>query len=254
MSAIKRLSRKERRLQRQTNTETTHNITEKLNFTLKTIDPLTVNQERTYESWDQGQNLLLTGTAGTGKSFLSAYLGMKSILEDKDQKKLVIIRSVVPTRDMGFLPGSNKDKSKVYEAPYYSIFSELFLRGDAYEYLKNKSLVDFMTTSFVRGITITDAVIMVDEIQNMTAEELHSVFTRIGKNCRVIFAGDVKQNDLKNKRNEESGFNDFFKILSKMKYFNTVEFTRDDIVRSNLVKQYIIAREDLEERGLINPI
>ena len=154
---------------------------------------------------------------------------------------------------MGFLPGSNKEKSKVYEAPYYAIFSELFGRGDAYDYLKNKGVVEFMTTSFVRGITINDAVIFVDEFQNMTPSELHSVFTRIGRNCKVIFAGDIKQNDL-NPRKEESGFKDFFKVIDRMHAFDVIEFTRDDIVRSDIVKSYIIAREDLEDRGLVTPL
>jgi phosphate starvation-inducible protein PhoH len=258
MSANKRISRKDRRIQRQASRrkpgdENTVATSEKLNFNLKNVNPLTVNQERTFDVWDDGKNLLLIGTAGTGKSFLSAYLGMKSILHDKEQTKLAIVRSVVPTRDMGFLPGSNKEKSKVYEAPYYAIFSELFGRGDAYDYLKNKGVVEFMTTSFVRGITINDAVIFVDEFQNMTPSELHSVFTRIGKNCKVIFAGDIKQNDL-NPRKEESGFKDFFKVINKMQGFDVIEFTRDDIVRSDIVKSYIIAREDLEDRGLVTPL
>ena len=247
MSTARRITRKERRQQRQQIREEKNlNIVDKLHFDLKDIEPLTHNQAKTFNLWEEGQNLLLVGTAGTGKSFLSAYLGMKSILESKDQNKLVIVRSVVPTRDMGFLPGSNKEKSKVYEAPYYSIFSELFGRSDAYDYLKNKNLVEFMTTSFVRGITINDSVILVDELQNMTPSELHSIMTRIGKNCRVIFAGDIKQNDLNIKR-EQSGFKDFFKVIDKMRDFGIVEFMRDDIVRSELVKSYIIAREILED-------
>lgn len=251
MSTARRITRKERRQQRQQIREEKNlNIVDKLHFDLKDIEPLTHNQAKTFNLWEEGQNLLLVGTAGTGKSFLSAYLGMKSILESKDQNKLVIVRSVVPTRDMGFLPGSNKEKSKVYEAPYYSIFSELFGRSDAYDYLKNKNLVEFMTTSFVRGITINDSVILVDELQNMTPSELHSIMTRIGKNCRVIFAGDIKQNDLNTKR-EQSGFKDFFKVIDKMRDFGIVEFMRDDIVRSELVKSYIIAREILEDQGLI---
>lgn len=260
MSANKRLSRKERRNQRQSSRSRSNNennipavTSEKLNFNLKEVNPLTVNQERTFDAWERGGHLLLTGTAGTGKSFLTVYLGMQAILENKEQTKMIIVRSVVPTRDMGFLPGSNKEKSKVYEAPYYSIFSELFGRSDAYEYLKNKNVVEFMTTSFVRGITINDAIIVVDELQNMTPNELHSVFTRIGKNCRVVFAGDIKQNDL-NPRKEESGFKDFFKVINKLNSFASIEFDRDDIVRSSIVREYIIAREDLEDRGVIAPL
>lgn len=242
----KRLTRKEKRVQK----DNQEAVKEKFNFTLRRITPLTDNQRLTFDNYENNKHLLLIGTAGTGKSFLSIYLGMQDIMEEQTHKKMVIIRSVVPTRDMGFLPGNNKEKSKVYEAPYYSIFSEIFGRGDAYEYLKNKNVVEFMTTSFVRGITLNNCIIVVDEIQNMTANELHSVFTRIGKNCRVVFAGDIKQNDLSGKR-EQSGFKDFFKVLDEMKDFCIIEFTREDIVRSDLVKSYIIAREKLEEKGLV---
>lgn len=253
-SPNRKLTKKERRIQRQSGTEGGGAaVSDRLNFSLKRVNPLTDNQRITFENYRNDKHLLLVGTAGTGKSFLSVYLGMTDIMDHKTHEKLIIVRSVVPTRDMGFLPGSNKEKSKVYEAPYYSIFSELFGRGDAYEYLKTKNVVEFMTTSFVRGITINDAVIVIDEIQNMTPSELHSVFTRIGKNCRVVFAGDIKQTDL-NPRKEESGFRDFFKVINRMKDFEVVEFTRDDIVRSDLVKQYIIAREDLESVGAVDPL
>jgi phosphate starvation-inducible protein PhoH len=250
----RKLTKKERRVNRQSGKEGNGaTVTDRLNFTLKRITPLTENQRITFENYKANKHLLLVGTAGTGKSFLSVYLGMTDIMDNKTHEKLIIVRSVVPTRDMGFLPGSNKEKSKVYEAPYYSIFSELFGRGDAYDYLKTKSVVEFMTTSFVRGITINNAVIVIDEIQNMTPSELHSVFTRIGKNCRVVFAGDIKQTDL-NPRKEESGFRDFFKVINRMHSFEVVEFTRDDIVRSDLVKEYIIVREDLENVGAVEPL
>jgi phosphate starvation-inducible protein PhoH len=246
----KRLTRKERRLQRQ-NQEV---IKEKLNFTLKKINPLTENQRRTFNAYDNDKHLLLIGTAGTGKSFLSIYLGMQDIMEQRTHEKMIIIRSVVPTRDMGFLPGSNKEKSKVYEAPYYAIFSELFGRGDAYDYLKNKNLVEFMTTSFVRGITLSDCVIIVDEIQNMNAQEVNSIFTRIGKNCRVMFAGDIKQNDLSNKKHDVSGFRDFIKVIHQMKSFAMVDFQAEDVVRGDLVREYILTRERLEQSGVIEPL
>jgi phosphate starvation-inducible protein PhoH len=252
-----KLSRKERREKRndqhktygeQKKIESTNN-----NLVPKEIIPLTDNQRITFDAFEDGKHLLLAGTAGTGKSFLSIYLGIKEILEKQEQKKLVIIRSVVPTRDMGFLPGTNAEKAKVYEAPYYSIFAEIFQRGDAYEYMKKKEVVEFITTSFVRGITIRDSIVIIDEFQNMTAGELHTVFTRIGKNCRVVFAGDLKQTDLTTKK-EYSGFSDFIKILKKMKSFSIIEFNKQDIVRSSLVKEYIIAREDLEDFGEIEPI
>jgi len=247
----KKLSKRERRNQKRTTGA--EGLVEKFNFLLRKITPQTNNQKSTFESYDDGQHLLLIGTAGTGKSFLSIYLGMRDIMENQAHEKMIIIRSIVSSRDIGFLPGSVKEKAQVYEAPYYSIFSELFQRGDAYEYLKTKGVVEFMTTSFARGITINNAVIVVDEFQNMNAGELHTIFTRIGKNCKVIFAGDIKQTDLSG-RNDASGFNDFFKIIQEMREFDIVEFDRYDVVRSALVKSYIMAREDLEERGTIATI
>ena len=248
-----RLTRREKReiIQRQIN-EAGINLG-KLNFDLQSVHPLTDNQHLIFNGWEDNKNLLMTGTAGTGKSFLALYLAMRDVMEDPTHTRVVIVRSVVPTRGVGFLPGNTKEKTKVYEAPYYSIFNELFGRGDAYEYMKNNKIVEFMSTSFVRGITINDAVVVIDEIQNMTASELHSVFTRIGKNCRVIIAGDIKQNDL-NKNREMSGFADFVRVLQNMASFEFIEFTTQDVVRSSLVRDYIIARDRLENEGIISPL
>jgi hypothetical protein len=146
---------------------------------------------------------------------------------------------------MGFLPGNNKEKAKVYEAPYQAIFSELFERGDAYEYLKNKNLVDFISTSFIRGITINDAIIVVDEIANMTLHELDSVITRVGKNCKILFCGDFRQSDF-TKEHEKNGLTDFMRIIERMKSFAFVDFTEHDIVRSSMVKEYIIMKDRLK--------
>jgi len=212
---------------------------------IKHIDPLTDNQRKTFEAFAKDKNLLLHGSAGTGKSFISLYLSLLEVMEGHgDLHKVVILRSVVPTRDMGFLPGSAKEKARVYEAPYSSICNELFGRGDAYEILKTKGIVDFQTTSFVRGTTFSDCIVVVDEMQNMTYQELDSVITRIGENCRVIFSGDFKQSDLIRDA-ERNGLLTFMKILKHMNMFDAIEFTKEDIVRSKLVKSYIIAKEDL---------
>ena len=212
---------------------------------IKHIQPLTCNQTKTFEAFSKDKNLLLHGSAGTGKSFISLYLSLLEVMEGHgDLHKVVILRSVVPTRDMGFLPGSAKDKAKVYEAPYYSICNELFGRGDAYEILKTKNIVEFQTTSFIRGTTFSDCIIVVDEMQNMTYQELDSVITRIGENCKVIFSGDFKQSDLL-KDADRNGLMNFMKIIKRMNMFDCVEFTKEDIVRSKLVKSYIIAKEEL---------
>ena len=244
MTQEKRLTRKQRRILQQ-NGQHEENVL-KLNFKLKHFEPLTDNQRLTFEKYHDGKNLLLHGIAGTGKSFLSIYLSLQSILSDASRyKKLVIVRSVVPTRDMGFLPGNNKEKTKVYEAPYLAIFSELFGRGDAYEYLKQKGIVDFISTSFIRGTTLNDCIIVVDEIANMTLHELDSVITRVGKNCKILFCGDFRQSDF-TKEHEKNGLIDFMRIINKMKSFEFIDFTEQDIVRSAMVKEYIIAKDKLK--------
>mgnify|MGYP001576417257 CR=1 FL=1 len=203
---------------------------------LQEIEPLTRNQLTAFES---NKNLVLHGLAGTGKTFISSYLAYDDMAKGNYQS-LVIIRSAVPTRDIGFLPGTEKEKSSVYEEPYKDIAIDLFARGDAYEILKQKGLVHFMTTSFIRGITLRDAVIIIDECQNMSFHELDSIITRIGENCRVMFCGDFRQADLK-----ANGLQDFIRVLKSMDLFTFIDFQVEDIVRSSFVKQYIIAKNDL---------
>lgn len=244
MEPTKRLTRKQKRTQSQDKGKEDNNL--KINFRLKNIEPLTENQAKTFDYYSHDKNLMLHGIAGTGKSFISCYLAMRQLLDgDSRYKKLVIVRSVVPTRDMGFLPGNNKEKTKVYEAPYQAIFTELFGRGDAYEYLKQRGVVEFISTSFIRGITLNDCIVVVDEIANMTLHELDSVITRVGKNCKIVFCGDFRQSDF-TKDHEKSGLIDFMKILNRMKTFEHVEFDENDIVRSAMVKEYIIAKSRLK--------
>ena len=215
-----------------------------LKLYLKTVNPLTENQRRTFDSYYSGQNLLLMGSAGTGKSFLSLYLGLNDLLkEDSEFKKLIIIRSAVPSRDIGFLPGTQKEKMKVYELPYKQIFNELLGRGDAYDILRNKGIVEFECTSFLRGITFNDALIIVDECQNNSWGELVTLITRVGENCRIIFSGDYFQSDLNPKHQRDTSKGDilkFQKVIESMSMFDVIGFTHEDIVRSKLVKEFII--------------
>tara|TARA_R110000851_G_scaffold141324_2_gene279176 strand:- start:17815 stop:18534 length:720 start_codon:yes stop_codon:yes gene_type:complete len=231
-------SRREKRLLKKEPKKPTLNIRE--------ISPLTENQHIAFDAYDGGKNLMLHGIAGTGKSFISLYLGLDELLNgNSDHDKIVIIRSVVPTRDMGFLPGNVKEKAKAYESPYYAIFTELFGRSDAYDNLKNKNKVEFMTTSFIRGVTFNNTIIIVDEIANCTLHELDSVITRIGKNCRIIFCGDFRQSDFI-KKSDRGGLLDFLRIIQKMKSFEFVDFDENDICRSSLVKEYIIQKDRLK--------
>jgi phosphate starvation-inducible protein PhoH len=207
-----------------------------VNFELREIEPLTRNQLKAFETTD---HLVLHGLAGTGKTFISSYLAFDDMAKG-EYEKLVIIRSAVPTRDIGFLPGSEKEKASVYEEPYKDICIELFQRGDAYEILKTKGLVHFMTTSFIRGVTLRNAVILIDECQNMSFHELDSIITRMGQGCRVIFCGDFRQADL-----QKNGLKDFVRVLKAMNAFDFIDFEIKDIVRSDFVKQYITAKTDL---------
>ena len=209
---------------------------------IRNIQAKTQNQDKVFLDFDDGYNLLLHGLAGTGKTFISLYLALSDILEGYgDQRSVTIVRSVVPTRDMGYLPGNQKEKSKVYEAPYSNICSELFGRGDAYEVLKGRGMIDFVTTSFVRGITMSNTTVIVDDCQNLTFHELDSIITRLGDNSRIIFCGDFRQSDLV-RDEDRKGVLTFMQILSRMKGFTSIEFEEDDIVRSKLVKEYIISK------------
>jgi phosphate starvation-inducible PhoH-like protein len=214
------------------------------NMKLKSIVPLTQNQRKTFDAYREGKNLMLHGMAGTGKTYISMYLALNDVINRESYDNITLVRSVVPTRDMGFLPGNQREKSQAYEMPYFPIASDLFGRGDAYDLLKNKKLINFITTSFIRGTTINDSVIIVDEVENMTFHEIDSVITRVGKNCRIVFCGDFRQSDLQ--RNEErNGLIRFMDIVDKLRNFGYIEFTQDDIVRSGLVRDYIIAKTDL---------
>lgn len=240
-----RLTKREKRIARQ-NGDASDGLSFKTqNFNLKHVNPLTENQRIAFDAFDDGKHLMLHGMAGTGKTFIALYKAIESLMENKSvQNKIYVVRSVVPTRDMGFLPGNQKEKMKVYEAPYYAICTELFDRSDAYEVLKQKNAIDFISTSFVRGITMNNCFVIVDEVNNMTFHELDSVITRIGKGCRVLFCGDFRQSDL-TKDQERNGLKDFMRVIDRLNDFVHVDFLEQDIVRSRLVKEYIIARQKL---------
>lgn len=212
---------------------------------LLTFSPITDNQRKTYEAYRENQHLLLHGIAGTGKTFLSLYLALEQMLDlSSEYNDIFIVRSVVSTRDIGFLPGDEQEKVSLYEAPYRSICGELFGIKDAYDALKQQGNVKFMSTSFIRGITLNNSIVIVDECQNLNFHELDSIITRIGKNSKIIFSGDYTQSDL-TKENDKKGISNFMTILKSLKEFKTIEFGIDDIVRSDFLKSYIIAKYKL---------
>lgn len=238
------MSRKKRRQLRQDGVIDKKNKLNQSKFSLRDITReynLTDKQQQVIQSYDEGNNLILHGLAGTGKTWLACYLGIDDVISGGNYNKVILFRSVVPTRDMGFLPGSVKQKAQIYEEPYRAVFNELFGRGDAYEILKTKNLVEFSTTSFLRGLTFDHTIIIVDEVNNMSFHELDSLITRSGKNTKIIFCGDFRQSDLTNST-EREGLKRFFDILNNIDGFNYFEFEENDIVRSRLVKSYIIAK------------
>lgn len=243
MASQRRLSRREKRRAERDLDHMVNILNQK--FSMRLIKPITKTQENLFKSYQQGKNIAAIGTAGTGKTMCGMYLALKDVLEEKDYERVIVIRSAVQTREQGFMPGSRAEKEAVYETPYVDIVNDLFGRGDAYQILKQKGMIQFMSSSFVRGLTFDNAVIVVDECQSMTYHELDSIITRVGESSKIVFCGDMKQDDLKGSRNRNdiSGLHDFIRVLKKIPSFDIVEFNVEDIVRSGLVKEYIIAKE-----------
>jgi predicted ribonuclease YlaK len=217
----------------------------KSHFALRTISPLTPNQELAFKAFQSDDQIILHGVAGTGKTYISLWHALKEVLNPNSKyKRIIIVRSVVPSRDMGFLPGTAKEKAKVYEEPYQAICDDLFGRGDGYEILKTRKLIEFTTTSFLRGLTFDDSIIIVDEVQNLAPGEIHTIMTRVGERSRIIFCGDFRQSDLA-KETDRKGLLTFMRIADRMECFTKIEFQANDIVRSKIVKQYILAALEL---------
>lgn len=213
---------------------------------LLTFEAITGSQEKVYDAWyKEGNHLMMVGTAGTGKTFTAMYLGLEECLDKSNSfERVTVVRSVVPTREIGFLPGSIEEKINTYNAPYKAICTELFDDSEAYDKLTNQGAIEFMSTSFIRGVTLTDTILVIDEIQNMSFHELDSIITRVGRNCRVIFAGDYKQSDF-TKETDKKGLLKFMDIIDNLNRFTVVEFTWADIVRSDFVRDYIMTKDML---------
>lgn len=216
---------------------------------LAEVEAKGANQQLAFDAWDNGKNLILNGSAGTGKTFIAMYMALEDVLAG-DYDKVVIVRSVVPTRDIGFLPGSEDEKIEVYARPYIALASEIFNDQQAWGKLKAHDQVAFECTSFVRGTTWNNSIVIVDEMQNLNAHELDSVITRMGVNSKLILCGDYYQSDF-TKRHEKAGILEFLEVVRNMNSFEEIEFTWADIVRSDLVRDYIITKEAMRHKGEI---
>ena len=212
------------------------------------IDPLTENQRKLFESYNDDKHIIAFGCAGTGKTFITLYNALQDVLDEQSPyERIYLVRSLVATREIGFLPGSHEDKADIYQIPYKNMVKYMFqMPSDAdfemlYGNLKSQETIKFWSTSFLRGTTLDNAIIIVDEFQNLNFHELDSIITRVGENTKICFCGDASQSDLQ-KTNERNGIVDFMTVLRKMPSFDIIEFGVDDIVRSGLVKEYIIAK------------
>lgn len=217
---------------------------------LISVIPQTNNQKKFFDKYNSYDVISLSGFPGTGKTFIAMYKALEEFQRGQ-HTSVTIIRSAVTTRDIGFLPGNAKEKMSVYEAPYVAIVNELYNRGDSYDILKQKKQVDFIPTSYLRGRTFNNTIIVIDEAQNMSYQELYTVLTRIGKNCKVLVCGDVAQDDLTSKRyNTESGYKSILSTLRKMQSVLTITMHPEDIVRSGFVKEFILATHNVVDDRL----
>jgi predicted ribonuclease YlaK len=218
---------------------------------MRDIEPLTANQQSLFDAYAQGKHLVAYGCAGTGKTFITLYNALKDVLDpNTPYDKVYIVRSLVATREIGFLPGDHEDKSSLYQIPYKHMVKYMFeMRTEAdfqmlYGNLKTQGTIDFWSTSFIRGTTFDKAIIIVDEFQNLNYHELDSIMTRVGEDTKIMFCGDATQTDLL-KQNERNGIHDFMRVLRLMSSVDIIEFGVEDIVRSGLVKEYILAKMEL---------
>ena len=220
-----------------------------------TVSPVTDNQKIAFKDYKDGKNLFLYGAAGTGKTFITLYMALQEALRNETKYDTVyIVRSAVPTREIGFLPGDEEDKTALFQVPYQNMVKFMFEQPNEqafsmlYDRLKNQGSLMFLTTSFLRGITLDNAIIIVDEAQNLNFHELDTIITRVGMDSKIMFCGDFFQSDLQ-KNIEKEGIKKFMTILKGMKSFSNIEFTLGDIVRSGMVKEYLISKIKVEENG-----
>lgn len=208
------------------------------------VKPLTKNQQLTFHLYSEGYSLILNGFAGCGKTFMAIYLALNELLDpESPYEKLLIVRSASPTKQQGFLPGTLEEKQAIFEMPYPPIFDKLFKKKNQYKFMKEAGLVEFESTSYMRGVTLDNTIVIFDEVSSATYHEISTIITRLGKDAKLIFCGDTLQNDLVYDRNLQSGYEKFISIANMMPDFRAVHFKVDDCVRSDFVKSFLVAEQ-----------
>lgn len=211
------------------------------------MQPLTDTQREFLTAYQSNTDaLIVQGPPGTGKTFLALWAALQEALSSKRARRVILVRSAVPSRSMGFLPGTEAEKLDVYQAPYRDMCARLCGVGDAYARLVTQGTLECVSTSYLRGMTWDDAIVIVDECQNMSEMELHTLMTRMGQRSRILFCGDVGQTDLM-KRGDTSGWPVFGRVVMGLPMVATITYTAEDIVRSPLVKAYLLARMAQQE-------
>jgi predicted ribonuclease YlaK len=252
----KRLSRQQKRLEKETGLMNVISINDTIARQkvvryqdIKVLEPLTDTQADFFEAWESNaaDAYVLYGSAGTGKTMMALYHAILDVLNPElpDYQKVIIVRSSVQSRNIGFLPGDTDEKMEAFEAPYHGIMSDLTGKKDAYEKLKDMGKIEFVSSSFLRGSTFNNAIIIIDESQDLNWHEIKTIATRMGKFSKMIWCGDSAQNDLIYAKNDVSGFREFIEVSRQMPSFRNFKFTTDDIVRSGFVKEWLITCEKL---------
>lgn len=210
----------------------------------KPISPRSANQLKLVKEFDKNDMIFAIGPAGSGKTYTAIALAVRA-LKNKEIKKIILSRPAVEAGEkLGFLPGDMKDKIDPYLQPLYDALQDMIPAAKLKEYME-LNIIQIAPLAFMRGRTLNDAVVILDEAQNTTAQQIKMFLTRMGMNTKMIVTGDMTQIDLPT--SQTSGLVQAMKILKGVKGISFIELTKKDIVRHKLVTRIVEAYEKFEE-------